>query len=1136
NISGEINFDILNDRNLIFHNYLIENIGKADQTWLSFRQYFLSTSDQGKIENCNYVPEVSHFTRLYASAIVNKRIILLVDQTSEQMDTTRAIAKTVVSALNDTDKVSIILIADKVTLFSRPDSCQSEVMTQATPTIKHKIYDFLDSANRTNGIANHTLGFQIAFDVINKLYKESNASDLLPISFLYVTEGVTDLFSDARNVLAEITIGQSRLPHPVIINICAIVANNRQFPTQTQFLHDIASQNFVKYGLDTSSWWHKKGDRSLNGQMFLMNRTMEGFQRHFLLCLTELFNYKQFINNQFTLHPPFYDADFSKDFIVSLTKTCDQRGVFGIDLVLNFLIEDVLYSNKPNSSYKFLTDMNGRTFSHSLLYPRPITLKETFYLVHIRLLEKTKGFDNLWEKMMKIENGSEILENFSYTWRHISNLMIVCIVTDVNFNNLDILQRIKTSTTSSHLTDPNKSLPELLYHRLDLVVPPNSINMCHYYKQTATFDAITLHLSSKAFSSPYSHIKSNKNEESNESQIQTVQNFMAYLRDTRNLFANPGLLDVIRSEVSGAYQIMEFLKKKHVESVFKKYIVRRYVASMNGVLQIFPGGSLDVTYEATRRPWFIKAMEEKGKIAITEPYLDAGGAGYVVSVSYAIMETKHSGTAKQPIAVVALDFTRGFFYRMLLEELEECKIANIKCLLMNDKGYLLAHPNVMESTSNDNHRQPEHITHKESHVANDILMQRKFVKKIACNDYLNGTSQRYYQFNTSINEIITNFANVEKTKYQIMSVKGTNLFVGIINSTSETSGAFCPCSTIDFRCLNCYRMEQIECECPCECRLEDSSSCLMNKTDFTETSSSCSQRTELIQNYQTPIVKDVIDSCNLFNCDMFSEKEDCLGVIGCVWCHTNDDETPLSIPFCAAESTCYNGVFGSFGDGYNIVIDSVMNYNFLPPTYSAILPVIGVILLLFLVVGFAMYCYRINYDNNGFGEHLYADSQDNNCIGMMQMSRFDYDDHPMEENHDMTNSLNQSLLNTNENAIGVQSPYRIATNYRHPNGYTDSSDHGYSTMGTHQDDSEQQVSISNRHNNNKRFSLSDSASINTSISSPQNNQPYDLSLSLNTNATRHLPSNEQTQILSPKRLSPHQVIAEVTVHRMMEST
>lgn len=217
-----------------------------------------------------------------------------------------------------------------------------------------------------------------------------------------------------------------------------------------------------------------------------------------------------------------------------------------------------------------------------------------------------------------------------------------------------------------------------------------------------------------------------------------------------------------------------------------------------------------------------------------------------------------------------------------------------------------------------------------------------------------------------------------------------------------------------------------------------------------------------------------------------------------------------------------------------------MNYNFLPPTYSAILPVIGVIVLLFLVVGFAMYCYKINYDNNGFGEHLYIDSQDNNGIGMMQMSRLDYDEAPHDEhNHEMGNNLNQSLLNSIENAVAsnIQSPYRVATNYRHPNGYTDSSDHGYSTMGTHQDESEQQHPAMTNRSHNKRQSMSNSASVNTSISSPQTQQPYDLSLPLTNGKhtiTYHDPS--QTHIISPKMMSPHHVIAEVTVHRQMEAT
>lgn len=496
-----------------------------------------------------------------------------------------------------------------------------------------------------------------------------------------------------------------------------------------------------------------------------------------------------------------------------------------------------------------------------------------------------------WSKMKSESSGSLKLDNYSYTWTHISDILIVCIVTNLNEQRPNILQRIKTSNSAA---DQSKHLSELIYHRLDLLLPTSSstassssstssLNMCLYYKQIATFDAISLHLSSKAFISPYAHIKSSKNSENDDSQ--TVQNFMAYLRDTRNLFANPGLVENIRQEVYGIYQIMEFFKKKHIESELRKYVIRRYASSMNGVLEVYPGCSLDTNFEASRRPWFVKAMELKGKIAVTEPYLDAGGAGYIISVSYAIYEKRYSGYQNnktyQPVAVVSMDFTRGFFYKILLDALSHCADDDIKCILMDDKGYLIAHPNILEHSS-ENFRLPEHITHSESHVANDILMQRKFVEKIACNNYLNGTSQRFYQFNTSTSEIISNYANVEKTKYHLMSLKGTNLFVGIINSSSETSGAFCPCSTIDFRCLNCFRMEQNECECPCECKLNDETdSCASDQN--TTSNIMCPQQIEYIHSYHQQLIKENIDTCNLNSCDMFAEKEDCLGVVGCIW-------------------------------------------------------------------------------------------------------------------------------------------------------------------------------------------------------------------------------------------------------------
>lgn len=249
-------------------------------------------------------------------------------------------------------------------------------------------------------------------------------------------------------------------------------------------------------------------------------------------------------------------------------------------------------------------------------------------------------------------------------------------------------------------------------------------------------------------------------------------------------------------------------------------------------------------------------------------------------------------------------------------------------------------------------------------------------------------------------------------------------------------------------------------------------------------------------------------------------------------CHSTDDETP----FCAAELTCYNGIFGSFGDGFNSnAMDSELNYTMLTPTYSAVLPAFGVIILIFIVVWFAMYCYRINYENSTYDERFYVDSQDNN-IGMMQMSRFDYDDQVLEE-HKIGSNLNQSLLNAGEGAAvaNIISPYRIETNYR-PNGYTDSSDHGYSTMtmGTTQSDNQCSSGSGSRsnhhhHHHHRRNSISDSLSINTSVSSPHNGDS-----SSSSNKVQHAAIQPIT-VLPKQILSPNQIIAEVTVHRIMES-
>ena len=60
---------------------------------------------------------------------------------------------------------------------------------------------------------------------------------------------------------------------------------------------------------------------------------------------------------------------------------------------------------------------------------------------------------------------------------------------------------------------------------------------------------------------------------------------------------------------------------------------------------------------------------------------------------------------------MGMDVTLGYFYKMLLDNIQVCRQSLVRCFLLNDDGYLIAHPSLVEP----NGRGPVeelHITHK----------------------------------------------------------------------------------------------------------------------------------------------------------------------------------------------------------------------------------------------------------------------------------------------------------------------------------------------------------------------------------------------------------------------------------------
>ncbi|XP_073846645.1 VWFA and cache domain-containing protein CG16868 isoform X2 [Musca autumnalis] len=1224
--------------------------------------YFLSRSDDAS-DSFNSFYHDAHFRYLFTSAIQKKYVFLLLDVGSAMSGELLELAKTYISnilqLLSPNDLISLVCVSDEVEnmlLLDASDTDAANGLYLSTRERKEEIINYVSSLSLSRALTNHSLGFEYAFKMLSRLENASLIGAQTPIEFVYITRGLLTNFSDAMHVLSVVARGQKLLQKPIVINACGVVLDEKRIMYERQFLTDITSQNYTKYDIDVKDWY--KGDlQQLKGNLFFLTKMQ---QDTIIRTATAIFQkdfQDPYLVRTWQVHPPIVDSS-SKDSIVSITHAVAPFGVVGVNLYLSDLIEDVnsyhyqqqqfAMSNKGDNSYAFLIETNGNTLTHPA-FPRPVTLNQTPFPVDIQYLENSTDFAEIRQRMLSEENGNVTTTIYltknrkqekylrSYQWHNILGFYVLCMVNTRRTEDPNISSSTtnKNSDLKLNLQLPPAALPltlkhfasknnipmyppphtedyeqyfttiDLIYHRLDLLPSAGSTNLCRYFRQISTMDAATLFLSSLAFESPFTFLHNNR-VSSSQTQLKTIsESIIAYLKDSTGLLANPGLRPQIRQEVNALYTAMQHLKKRHQDArgSLKNFIIRRYIASVNGVLQVYPGCLLNNLFDPSQRTWYRKAIQNPGRLVVTEPYLDAAGAGYIITIAHTIFEGKsnalHSIERDQPVAIVAMDVPYAYLYKIILDSTPLCLMHNIKCLLFENEGYLVAHPSMMEAkTATRNQRRPhEHITHKESYLANDILNHKSLVRKLACANYQNRTLQRYYVFNTSLNEILTNVVHGERTKYAIALIKGSNIFAAVLNSTCD-GGAFCPCSTIDRQCLNCKRMDQSDCECPCECPMTvatngvgvDSVTSLLEAEEegdvvdvnlsylnITKQYPYCEPPYESYTMESSQLMHEqmlALPSCVNINCDVYNTQRECLGVMGCEWCQQDVDGNGFAAAFCSAQSTCYNGVLASLSPYGDLDDDDLLaahgyNPSQKPNNYSAFGPVGGAIIVLAIVIGFAIYCYRHNVDSSS-QEQFYMDSMQEENYGL-PLSRFNFDDCQADDppggggvsgGYDHT-AAQRSLMN----AADI-SPYHMSTgsSYRRPpNG---ESDHGYSTMTPHEDSSDHQCFTLAEPLllNDKRHSKSDTMSISTSISSPTNRQQQQQQSS-----HYGFPSKESRyNLTSPKKYShspsrgvyepttiplqsslaggddgggggsvpgaTHLILAPVTVHRHMETS
>lgn len=154
-----------------------------------------------------------------------------------------------------------------------------------------------------------------------------------------------------------------------------------------------------------------------------------------------------------------------------------------------------------------------------------------------------------------------------------------------------------------------------------------------------------------------------------------VQSVTAFLSDTTQLIANPGLRLHVRTDAAALYQISDFWERELQTSGLSKYIIRRYLcvhfielvifdhgvttiycicqymnnydilficvryaAAPSGVTVMYPGTLMDRSFDPRTQGWYLGALASPGKVIVSPPYLDPGGASYIVTVSHTVYQ------------------------------------------------------------------------------------------------------------------------------------------------------------------------------------------------------------------------------------------------------------------------------------------------------------------------------------------------------------------------------------------------------------------------------------------------------------------------------------------------------------------
>ncbi|XP_033747396.1 VWFA and cache domain-containing protein 1-like [Pecten maximus] len=832
------------------------------------------------------------FRPYYAAAAtpIAKDVVVLVD-TSVSMHITdnkdrsrlklaKEVATTILQTLNSNDRMAVLSF-DPDPEKLKPTGCYADQLSLYTADNEGVLSEFVGNLNAISN-SDINVGLEAAFHYFSNSSAPKQGEERYQV-ILVLSDGA-DSPSD-KSPLDVIREKNAELGNRIHIMVYGIGNGIEEDTNAREMLRNISLQT----NNDASAGATKIGFFEIIPIADAVRSKMRSYYSFFKSSNTEA-----------VISDPFIDTFSSIGLLISVCRPAYDKtdrsillGVACADVKLSDLFSEAAVFHEGDSSYVFIIDSKGRTLNHPLL-PLSRTVKTSYTLLDIAYLERSQGTADIIEAMKRREAGSQQVISSTRTMARgvvLTEGIVTRTVKSTYFyapianSDYSICVVVGDGAKIAKFPTQTRKPGVFVYHRRDIY--DDSLKSCKNFKRRATIEHSIVKFNANAFTDigKYLYIEENAN---------TVDGYTKYFNGE---ISHTGFTTEVTNSVVISIKAEEIWKSKTDLSL---YTIWRYFGTKDGFIRVFPGVQLTNDYDHEKRPWWRRAKSQREIMTMTTPYLDAWGAGLVVTLCRTIFVGRQEGiphTEQDDVeGVLGYDIGLSYLERLINEIYPECETGNT-CMLVDNSGFIIIHPDFVDPNIQESERvaavENIHIVQKESDIARDLIA-RSVMGKRSCADFDNHKLQVTYRIQLNDGDI-----HIKGTNYDLWKLEDTNVFlirktkadvsfqcctdIPMISSTAKmcTGTKFCDClchTPIPFdACLNINSRDGI------------SATCIAKAPDSTST--------------KEPDSLSGLEDCYNPICDTRTKEEDCYSVSGCSWC-VRDDSSPLSKPCCRGVDTC----------------------------------------------------------------------------------------------------------------------------------------------------------------------------------------------------------------------------------------